>query len=733
MSKDNKDGWKYISAILDMVTENSNDIFEPHYVYRGITKRYFSESKKIIDHLKEKNEIAENTSQKEIKNKVVGFYKNVIYLSMMLNWILLENTDIKDINALKKYINENKYLADYSPSDEVLNSAINKLSGLERNENKNVLSILESIDKEKYKLFIPEYIESGLAVRLQEFQDNNENKSNKHIDYINYIDNMIKELKTRFPKYVDEDYTDLEILADIQHKGAASCLVDFSSNLLTSLWFATNSDYKDFGFLFCYDINNDVLVKDKLTILDTQRHDEKSINKLLYETTKATTYSGKREYKFWLWRPSNLNERIARQDSVFVFGLEKFIVDDHSLKVIPIPPNWKKPIQHALKTYFGISGESIYCDIDGYADSNSKTSPYEKTVFTYFRTKQENQNEINNIEYLQNGMSCLFDCEYESALQYFILYEQNIKEINLEGFTSKDNNDEELKIYIELHYSKAICLKNLKKLNGAIVEYNKIVEDGKKVLDNLKGTGNYDYIRNKYLKSINDLIDIYYDTKQYDKITAQLDKISEILNEDGKDLYKRKDEAKEEKELKEIEEAIAKFCDLKNNYLILELTTKNEVVCLKALEAFAKKEYNKGEDNNNIESDQSKKGKALDFLDQINISDPTENDSLSNQPLYYALNLYFKEIVCVLYDIDIDKEDEVNFEDVISNKEATVKKVNELNDLNKFFYPQWNLKDIENSIAVLNDSNKKFKLNELTSKMEDYVDFCIGLSGIDPY
>lgn len=116
---------------------------------------------------------------------------------------------------------------------------------------------------DNYKYTVPEYIKSGAAIRMQNL------KNRSHIDYINYIKNLIDDAKYRFSEYAAENYSDIEILADIQHKGGASCLVDFSNNFLISLWFATqtNKDDKDFGYLFCYDINVEMIEKDNLSML----------------------------------------------------------------------------------------------------------------------------------------------------------------------------------------------------------------------------------------------------------------------------------------------------------------------------------------------------------------------------------------------------------------------------------------------------------------------------------
>jgi len=143
---------------------------------------------------------------------------------------------------------------------------------------------------------------------------------------------------------------DLDVLAEIQHKGGASCLVDFSNNFLVALWFATQKDLDEFGYIYCLDINAESLRNDTFSFI-TDRHINSSIEDILLSTRKSTNFVGQKSHKFWVWKPSNINSRIARQDSVFVFGLEPFRIKDHDIYVISIPPSWKVPIQSALKSF----------------------------------------------------------------------------------------------------------------------------------------------------------------------------------------------------------------------------------------------------------------------------------------------------------------------------------------------------------------------------------------------
>lgn len=686
-------GWNYISAIFMTMLEQTkaDEIIEPQYIYRGIAKNYVSRSETIEKYLLDKNITTENTNEDDIRKKSIKFYEEDIYPKMRVVWNNLEN-------VIKRYVDNDKYLEKYR-------------NYLKQGINTSFISLVEFINCPYYELMCPEYIKSGLAVRLQEGSVSN----TPHIDYINYIIHMLNDVKERFPRYVDENYTDLEILADLQHKGAASCLVDFSNNFLMSLYFATNTDFEDFGYLFCYDINKAIIGDKRLTILDPQRYDKKSIIELLSETAKAPRYSGKQEYKFWLWRPSNLNERIARQDSIFIFGLEKFRVSEHKIITIPIPPNWKRDIQQTLKAFFGITTESVYCDVDGYADANSKKSPYEKTVVRFFNEKfdakeKEFENKSDKIEALrnlQNGMSCLFQCEYELALKYFTQCETKMGQIphDLKEIKGEDKEDiffklKDITIGLEINYSKAICLKHLKDPYGAIKEFENVFNSYKliekieeKIIKNNKEWYNLKqnewideekenhfmkykkYFEGKYQKAINDMTDLYYDTNQYKKIIDNLEKIKI----EGKD-------------------------SVIENIKALKQTIINEVKCLIFLDNYLKKK-----NNNN---------------DTITINEK----EFKGQPFYYALNKYFLSIKEI---IEIEKSE---FDNIYKKLEDDINNIINAG-FPREFYSSWDLGDIKKKIRSIRskDEKKYIQLMMTTSKIEDFMNFVQGKIKIEPW
>ena len=87
-----------------------------------------------------------------------------------------------------------------------------------------------------------DYIRSGLSVKLYKNSIGKENTCNNlaergyiRINYLNSLENMIINAKKHYPEQYNDNLTDLNILADIQHNGGATCLVDFSKKCVDCL------------------------------------------------------------------------------------------------------------------------------------------------------------------------------------------------------------------------------------------------------------------------------------------------------------------------------------------------------------------------------------------------------------------------------------------------------------------------------------------------------------------
>ena len=105
--------------------------------------------------------------------------------------------------------------------------------------------------------------------------------------------------------------SDLELLAELQHFGAATCLIDFSRNALVALWFAcqqSSTGKEKNGKVFA--IRSD----------DSARF--KTITPELITKDIDYFFRGDKHgrYPLYQWQPKYQNNRIISQQSIFIFG-----------------------------------------------------------------------------------------------------------------------------------------------------------------------------------------------------------------------------------------------------------------------------------------------------------------------------------------------------------------------------------------------------------------------------
>ena len=152
---------------------------------------------------------------------------------------------------------------------------------------------------------------------------------------------------------------DLELLAELQHFGAATCLIDFTSSALTALYFSCREKPNTTGKVVAMatdDIDRFSAIGYKDLI--------KEIGTFLFEN------------KLWKWEPSSLNDRIAAQQSILVFGegsIEKSFYEE-----VTIAAAFKRVILETLEKSFGISEQKLFNDLPGFARINAHDQPYDK-------------------------------------------------------------------------------------------------------------------------------------------------------------------------------------------------------------------------------------------------------------------------------------------------------------------------------------------------------------------
>ena len=124
----------------------------------------------------------------------------------------------------------------------------------------------------------------------------------------NYIKQLLDDASLRgFREQQGKRLSDLELLAELQHNGAATCLIDFTTNSLVALWFACQEKPDKAG---------------KVVAMPTD--DSEFFPKVSYQgIEKSIEDFLHRDNKLWKWTPEHMSNRIVAQQSVFVFGQRK--------------------------------------------------------------------------------------------------------------------------------------------------------------------------------------------------------------------------------------------------------------------------------------------------------------------------------------------------------------------------------------------------------------------------
>lgn len=166
--------------------------------------------------------------------------------------------------------------------------------------------------------------------------------------------------------------SDIELLARLQHFGAATRLVDFSKNVLNALWFCiSDKDFiDDIGILI--GIDTDIIAGVGENFFDFNQDYSKFCS-----TLEQLNY--KHQTDIQMVDAPVTTQRISAQHSVFlcsvcknsIHGFFKLPEEEKYLKIIAISPTLKKSALGIISSHFDITPYTIFPDIEGFASANS--------------------------------------------------------------------------------------------------------------------------------------------------------------------------------------------------------------------------------------------------------------------------------------------------------------------------------------------------------------------------
>ena len=158
---------------------------------------------------------------------------------------------------------------------------------------------------------------------------------------------------------------DLQLLAKLQHFGAATALMDFTWNPLVALWFACAAGERgdEDGKVFVINLNDPMRWRRVLSRDEAQ-------------STEALFLKHDDDVPLY-WEPTTRSEASARiigQRSVFVIG-RPLIPEDAVVEEIQIESCDKKEMRKELADIFDVSEHSLFRDVYGFSSVNRAVSP----------------------------------------------------------------------------------------------------------------------------------------------------------------------------------------------------------------------------------------------------------------------------------------------------------------------------------------------------------------------
>lgn len=193
----------------------------------------------------------------------------------------------------------------------------------------------------------------------------------KEKDVRSYEEYLLERATHRgFHKMDGYELNDFELLARLQHHGAATRLVDATSNALIGLFFAANTHPRKPGLLL--GLHTEFIGGDKYS------PEQRGYNVILKGLEGKCEGFELRTHP-QIWEPPGVSPRIAAQHSRFLYSLVSqqktgslwFSESVESYMAIVISPAMKVKCLEILWKLFDIRWETLFPDLDGFGAANS--------------------------------------------------------------------------------------------------------------------------------------------------------------------------------------------------------------------------------------------------------------------------------------------------------------------------------------------------------------------------
>ena len=258
---------------------------------------------------------------------------------------------------------------------------------------------------------------------------------------------------------------DLEILAELQHFRAATCLIDFTYSAQIALWFACQPCQRN-----CQETNGKVVAvlnhPDKVEEVTEDVLEEDRAFDSFFKTENPNKMWQPQLYR---WQPRQLNNRITPQHSIFLFGGAQVIFPDEGCVIVA---KNKKEILKSLEQLSHITEGMLFPDFEGFALQHSHDKPYPFP------------------DYRKLGDQAFRDHEYEDAISKYSkairLYPKNPELYYMRGRAKSDYGQKEDAIedynqtinlnlqHLNAYYYRARVKHSLGQFEKAIKDYDQV-------------------------------------------------------------------------------------------------------------------------------------------------------------------------------------------------------------------------------------------------------------------
>ena len=216
-------------------------------------------------------------------------------------------------------------------------------------------------------------IEASAWRRLKNEHDRN------NIDKLLEInEGLIKDVRSRgYMKEKGSELHDLEILAELQHFRAATCLIDFSYSAQVALWFACGESFKD-------PPNSEELSKGKVSVVFANPDRIQEVTPEMSKQDISFFFEANADgtYPLYWWEPSELNSRIPPQHSVFLFGGDGTI--EPNVECI-IPAEDKPAIRDSIEGFSQTTETTLFPDFEGFIYQRTQYRSYVPEGYESYR------------------------------------------------------------------------------------------------------------------------------------------------------------------------------------------------------------------------------------------------------------------------------------------------------------------------------------------------------------